>query len=217
MAYLWYVTGQSLWIFGFILELLSGDTQGKIFWDGAQWIASLLILLAKPIFAIQYTEYKANNPQRLFILSIIVPILFTFGLMADSLHHLIYRNPTLIPAIPFSELHYDFTWFVYGYALYSYLITFWAITILIRCITRIHDLYRTQLIIISIGFLIPIIGTILTLPGIQIAPQRDAIPFTAAAANLIIAWGLFRYHIFQGPCWTRSPLRSYGRPGCHTR
>ena len=36
LAFAWYGLGQVLWIAGFILELLSGDINNKIFWDGFQ-------------------------------------------------------------------------------------------------------------------------------------------------------------------------------------
>ena len=69
--------------------------------------------------------------------------------------------------------------------------------LLIRRIIRIHDLYRTQGAIIIVGFLIPILGTVITLFDIHLAPQRDIAPFTNAIANIIIAWGLFRYKLFE--------------------
>ena len=196
-TYLWYVAGQALWIFGFIIELLMNETSGKILWDKFQWIAGFPVLLAMPVFAVQYTEYKLKNPKRLFLLSTIVPLLFLFGLVTDPWYHLVYSNIHKIPGTPFSELHYDFTSLVYGYAIYGYAINFWGFAILFRRILRTHDLYRTQLIIISIGFMVPIFGTALSLLGIQIAPQRDATPLTSAIANLIVAWGLFQHHLFK--------------------
>ena len=196
-AFVWYATAQTLWIFGFIIELLAPSLSEKIFWDGFQWLAGLILVVAFPVFAVQYTEYKFKNPQRIFILSLVVPIIFTGTLMTDSFHHLIYSNPHLTADYPFPELLYDFTWVVYGYALYTYIAVFWAIGLLIQRLFRPHGLYRTQIAIIIVGFLIPIFGTILSLFDIHIAPQRDATPFTNALANLIIAWGLFRYKLFE--------------------
>jgi len=197
IAYVWYVAGQTLWVFGFIVELLSSNQAEKIFWDGFQWLAGLLFVIAFPVFAVQYTERKLKYSQHLFTLSLIVPVLFSLTLMTDSLHHLIYPNPHLITNLPFSELNYDFTWVVYGYAIYSYATLFWGMELLIKHFTRVQSLYRTQLAIIIIGFLIPIVGTILTLSGIQIAPQRDATPLTSAIGNLVVAWGLFRFRLFE--------------------
>jgi len=196
-AFTWYMAGQALRVFGFIIELLTPDLSGKMFWDGFQWLASLLLVIAFLVFAIQYTEYKLKHPRQLFILVLIVPAIFVIMLMTDGFHHLVYSSPRIRTDLPFPELLYEFTWVVYGYALYSYAVLFWGIGLLIQRLFRPRGLYRTQLAIITFGFLIPIIGTILTLFDIHIAPQRDITPFTNAIANLIIAWGLFRYKLFE--------------------
>ncbi len=197
IAFTWYVTGRTILILSFILELISPDISSKIFWDGFQWLVELIGLVAFPVFAVQYAEYKLKNPRRLFALSLVVPVLFAFAVMTDRLHHLIYPNPQLNTDFPFPELTYDFTWVVYGFALYGYVILFWGTGILARRLFRLHDLYRAQTAIVIVGFLIPLVGTIFSLLEIPIAPQRDATPFTAAVGNLIIAWGLFRYGLFD--------------------
>jgi len=196
-TYAWYAAGQTLWVFGFILELISPDITSKISWDGFQWLAGIIILLAFPVFAIQYTEYKIRNYQRLSIMSLVVPALFTLALFTDRLHHLVYLNPRLNADVPFPELIYDFTPLIYGFAMYGYAVTFWGIGILIRRFFQPHNLYRVQTAILIFGFLIPILGTILTLLDVRIAPQRDAAPFTGALANLIVAFGLFRFRLFE--------------------
>ena len=196
-SFSWYIAAQSLWIFGFIIELVTPDLYGKIFWDGAQWLAAVSITVIFPVFVVQFTDYQLAKPRRIFVLSLIVPAVFTLALMTDGYHHLIYPNPHLVREFPFSELLYDFTWVVIGFALYSYLITFWGLGALTRRSFQLHSLYRTQMAVITIGFAIPIFGTILTLFDIHIAPQRDIAPLTNAIANIIIAWGLLRYRIFD--------------------
>jgi PAS domain S-box-containing protein/putative nucleotidyltransferase with HDIG domain len=106
-------------------------------------------------------------------------------------------NPRLTQSFPFHELLYDFSPVVYGFALYSYLITLWGIYILAQRIIRPHGLYRAQVVLITLGFIIPIFGTVLTLLNIYITPQRDATPFTTAIGNLIIGLALYRFRIFE--------------------
>ncbi len=196
-VFVWLVAGRTLAIFGFILELLSPEISGKIFWDGFQWLAGTIELVAFPVFAVEYTESKIKYPRRLFALSLVVPVLLTLALMTDSLHHLLYPNPHLVSGSPFSELLYDFTWVIYVYAVYSYAIVFWGVGVLARRLVQPHSLYRVQTAIVIFGFLIPVIGTVFTLLGIRMAPQRDAAPFTGALASLVVAWGLFRYRLFE--------------------
>jgi PAS domain S-box-containing protein/putative nucleotidyltransferase with HDIG domain len=72
-----------------------------------------------------------------------------------------------------------------------------GIILLLGRFMRPHTLYRSQIAIIIVGFLIPIIGTVLMLTGVSPAAQHDPTAFTTALGNLIIAWGLYRFRIFN--------------------
>jgi PAS domain S-box-containing protein/putative nucleotidyltransferase with HDIG domain len=196
-AYTWYALGQTLWIFGFTFELISPDLGNKLFWDGFQWLATLIILVAFPIFTVQYSEHKLSHPTRMFWLSLTIPAIFALILMTDSLHHWIYPNPSLNAAIPFQELVYDYTFVDYAYSIYGFLVVFWGMSLLVRRLFQVHALYRAQIAGIFLGFLIPVAGSMLSLANVQFAPQRDGTPFSAALGNLIVAWGLIRFRIFE--------------------
>lgn len=172
-AYLWYMAGQTFWVLGYILELINPGLSGKIYWDSIQWLARLLMAVAFPIFAIQYTELKLNHPNRSFVLYMVFPLIFTFIVLTYNLHELIYINPHLSETIPFSELIYDFGWSVYVFAIYVYGTAFWGMGLLIRRLFFMPKLYRTQLATIIIGFLIPLFGAVLRLLGVQVGPQKD--------------------------------------------
>src|SRR3990172_7613773 len=194
-AFAWYAAGQVLWIAGFILEMISGDMGGKIFWDGFQWFAGLIGVIALPVFVVQYTEHKLKNPRRLFWSSLVIPALFSLCLLTDQYFHWVYADPSLTSDWPFPELAYSFTPVVYVYAVYGYLVALWGLLILTLRISRPHNLYRAQVAIITLGFFLPIFSTVFSLLDIHIAPQRDATPFAVALGNLIITWGLFRFRI----------------------
>ena len=196
-AFVWYQFGQSLWVGAFIFELLSPDINKKIFWDGVQWLAGFLMIIALPVFSVQYTEHNIRHSRAFFALSFAVPLLFTIILFLDSTFHWVYANPILTSAVPFAELFYNFTPIVYGYGAYAYTVTLWALYILIERIIHPHDLYRAQVTVITLGVCIPIFSTVFALFNIQITPERDAMPFTSAMGGLIIAWGLFRHRIFE--------------------
>ena len=167
IAFAWYVLGQILWITGFIFELISTDIASKIFWDEFQWIAGFFALIALPVFAVQYTELKLKSPRMLFRLLFVVPVIFLLFLLSDQAFHWIYINPRLIPSTLFTELLYDFTPIVYGYAIYVYAITLWGLYLLIRRIIQPHGLYRAQVALITLGFFIPIFGSFLSLLNIH--------------------------------------------------
>ena len=79
---------------------------------------------------------------------------------------------------------------------YIYAITFWAIVLLTRLVISEHGASRKQHLIILIGILIPVIGTVLSAFNISIGFHRDLSPYSFAIANIFIAIGLFRFRIF---------------------
>lgn len=189
--------GQASATFGFFLEVLSPTLDGKVFWDALQWIAGFPLKIALPLFVLQYLEYKPRQYKWFVMLLAVIPILFTLLLLTDGYHHLLYPDPQLVASEPFAVLTYNFTSTVWAYALYSYVIIFGCLALLLRNAIRPHRLYRSQVAMIAFGIAIPILGTMLTLMGVKFQPQRDITPITYAVGNLIVAWGLFRYRLFD--------------------
>jgi PAS domain S-box-containing protein len=198
-VYSWFVGGQTLTTLGFILELISPNLENKLLWDKFQWLTdTFLVILPFLIFSVQFSEYKLKHPRLTWGFWLGLTILFTFLLLTDDLHHLLYPNPHLSADYPFPELRYDFTFVVYSYALlYVYGANFYGISLLIRRALQPYDAHRLQYWTIAIGFLIPISLSILALFNIRLAPQRDIAPLSFAIGNLIVSWGLFRYGLFN--------------------
>lgn len=196
-AYIWLVSAQALWTLGYIIELLSPNLTWKLFWDGIEWIASGIAIIALPVFVIQYTEHKLRYARLFFQLSLIVPVLFTILVLTDSTHHWVRLAPFIKQTFPLVEVSYKYTSFAIGYFIYSYMIALIGIGFLIHGLLQPHNLFRAQIAIIIAGILIPIIGTILSLLGIKLSPWQDPVPLTIAIGNLVIVVGIYRYQIFE--------------------
>lgn len=191
---------QALWTTGFIFELLSPSLAGKIFWDDLQFIPSFILPLAFLAFAWQYTGRPLAQSRRVLALLMIPFIPIWLLIFTDPLHRLIRPGANLIPGQPFDALIYDFTPPVIAATLYGYTLILYSVFILLNRFIAPGPLYRRQIGVILIGFLIPITGIALTVAGVTFTFHRDTSPFTFTLGNLVIAWGLFRYHLFDiGP------------------
>src|SRR4051794_4036344 len=89
-AYTWFVAGQTLTILGFILEQTTSNVAGKVVWDKVQWFTSEIYIVAFPIFAIQFTEFKLGKPKLFLALLFAFPLVFGLLVLTDPLHHLLY-------------------------------------------------------------------------------------------------------------------------------
>ncbi len=198
-TYSWFVFGQTLTILGFILELISPTLEIKIFWDKFQWLTdTYLVILPFLIFSLEFSEYKLRYPSFVRAGLVLFIGVFTILLLSDDIHHLFYPNPHLSTDSPFPELKYDFTVVVYLYSIiYLYGANVVGIGLLIRRALQPYNSYRMQYWAIIAGFLIPLVLSLFSLANIRITMQRDITPFSLAAGNLIVAWGLFRYKLFD--------------------
>lgn len=196
-AFLWHIAAESLYILGYILEINALSIDKKIFWENFQWLAIAISLTAFPAFVVQYTEYKIRYPRRMIAMGTIVPLIFFLFAITDPWHHWVYLNLHVEANTRFSELLYHYSLPVILFALYGYGLAFFCCSLLFIRILHPHHLYRGQVIVISIGVLIPMLVAILSAIGLNLTPYRDASPFTIAISNIILAWGFYRYRIFE--------------------
>lgn len=188
---------QAAWTFGYLFELNSETLAGKIFWDDIQYIAAFLWPLAFLAFALAYTRRPFRHPFRSWTLLSLPFVLFCGLLLTDRFHGLVRPSASLVSGEPFAALTYDFTTAVWLISSYAYALSFIALYLLLATFIRAQSLYRRQMFFVVMGTLIPLLGIMLTLFGVTFTFQRDTTPLTFAVSNLLIAWGLFRYRLFD--------------------
>ena len=188
---------QASWTLGFILELISPSIEVKVFWDDAQFVGAFIVVIGYTACASAYTGHRFTHPKRVWAALSLAPTIFMLLAFTNRWHGLVRASVWLAPREPFPELLYDFTPLVLTIATYSYGLLLISIAMLTGHLVRQHRLYRMQTGILIVGWLIPIISTLLTLAGVSFGPYRDMFPITSAIGNVIIAWGLFRYRIFD--------------------
>lgn len=195
--YGWVAFGQALWTFGYIFELTAPTLAGKHFWDDFQWLGALIVMVSFPVAILEYARIKTIGARALWGLCSIIPLVFLVFLLDPTLHRYVHGELRLLPGEPFSALVYDFTPLVWAILIYNYALFLGLLIILFRQFINPHRLYRAQVALIMIGILVPLVGAGLTMAGVTLSFQRDTTPLTFAVSNLMIAWGLFRYGLFD--------------------
>jgi PAS domain S-box-containing protein len=196
-AFFWYILGQTLYILGNTLEVIAFNLQNKLFWESFQWVVASIPIIAFPFFVIQYTEYKVKHDRKLFNAFLLIPTAFSLLVITESLHNLIYINPRVLQNGLFTSLIYDYGPVFIIYSVYVYFIAFIGCTLLVLRMMQPHTLYKVQIAFILAGLLLPLSGSILSLAGVYINSQRDSSPFTIALGNFLLAWGFYRFRIFD--------------------
>jgi PAS domain S-box-containing protein len=185
------------WLIGYFFEVSSSTLQGKIFWDNFQYIGAVFAPVALVIFALEFTGRKINATRIAIVLSIF-PALALIPILTNIWPDLIRTQAKINVGLPFDELTYGFGIVTNLANDYLYLISLAYIGILISGFFRKKGVFRPQLFIVTVGTLIPILGSIFGIAyGIKFGNQRDISPLTFAISNVVVAWGIFRYRLFN--------------------
>jgi|GEM_PF-5270549 len=186
-----------IWTAGFLLETLSPGLAGKQFWDTLQWIPTLLLPLAMLNFSLDYTHVVLRRPLHAWLMLSVGLGASLLLVLTNPLHGLAMSEQVLLPLVPFGLYTYRIEPLLWLGVIYSYAIVMASIVILVREALRQRGFYRKQTLIIAAGFMIPTLATLTIALGWVVLPNRDLSPYSFAIANLLIAYGLFRYRIFD--------------------
>jgi PAS domain S-box-containing protein len=195
--YVWITLAQASWTLGNIFELLSPELDAKVFWDNIQFIGFFVIPLAFLGFALEYTGRILPYPKFVWAMLFIVVLIFLLIVFTDNSHQLLRPDARLVPGDPFSTLDYTLTDTFRVMVFFNYGLIMSAVFVLLREFIKPAQFHRSQIGMILIGVLIPLIGSSLT--GWELLPhfQRDSAPIAFALSNLILVWGIFHYRILN--------------------
>jgi hypothetical protein len=189
--------GESTYIAGYILELLSITVAGKVFWDNFQFFGTLAFPTGLFLFGLEYTRQQNNHSRSTLALLLIPPTLAILAAYTDPLHSLIRSSTKIVAAPPFGELSYDYGIGVYVVAVFFYLFIGIGLFLLIRAVFTPHSIYRAQALTVLVGMLFPFVGSVLSVAGVTIGGHRDTAPFNFALSNIVVAVGLFRFALLD--------------------
>lgn len=196
-AYSLVALSQAWWTVGYLFELNSPEFAWKIFWDNAQFIGMAGWCSAFIVFAVRYSNYRLRSPALVYA-SFSLPSLALIVLAyTDPLHNLIRANPKLVALENNTVLLYDFTGVLLFFCIYMYMLYLISVWLLLSRSRYTTGIYNLQVGLLLLGSLIPVIGTMLTLTILQDWPVRDITPLTFGISNVLIAFGLVRYRLFD--------------------
>ncbi len=185
------------WLVGYLFEILASTLAGKAIWDNLQWIPTLGLPLAFIGFARYYINQPFKHPWRDWFLLAVIPALTIIAIYTNPLHGLAENSLQLIPGEPYAEFTYHFGPVLWIGIAFGYLVSLWSIFMLVVHNRRQQGLLRMQTWLIIAGLLLPTLGSIAAFLNFHIGGQGDISPYSFSIANLLIAYGLFQYHIFE--------------------
>ncbi|MBL8018277.1 MAG: PAS domain S-box protein [Leptospirales bacterium] len=188
---LWTLAAELVWMSGNVCKVVSTDISTKIFWDNFEFLGTCAWPMATLAFGLQYC--KMRIPALLWFVLWILPGTIMALAVGDYWLGYLHPNAHLVQAAPFDALYYDFHPIVQiAFVQILLQITMSAILIVARVFWLTARL-RMQALILSVGLLIPVMGSLLTITGIQITDHRDTSHWSFAIGNIMIFVALSKF------------------------
>ncbi len=180
----------SVWIFFYILELLSSDIKLKILWSKIQYLgistvpATFFILI---LYFSGYVEWATKN-KRLYLY--IIPLITLAIVFTNEYHGLIWKQIELVQEGRYFFLDYQYgLWFWVSMG-YSYVLLLISYIILFRILLKNIRIFKLQAITLICAILVSWVANILYLLEMFPIKKFDITPLALVVSTGFILWGI---------------------------
>lgn len=187
--------GVAVWAFSYIFETAATNVSHVLLWAQISYLGVTTVPLLYFLLALAYgRHYRYLIPRNIILLSI-VPLFTLLMVATHNWHHLWYTSISIDPNSNMPIYGYSI-WF-WLYAIYSYLLLVIGVILLLRTILSVPSIYKSQIIIIIIGAVLPFTGNIIYVFKINPIPGLDWTPIAFGFSGLFLAWGIFRFQLLN--------------------
>lgn len=187
----------ALWSGGYALETAGTDLPTVLFWIKVQSIAYSFNPVIWLMMVFLFIERDRWVTRRNILLLLIFPALTVVLAWTNGLHGLMWQYIRLDTSGTFPVAAKTYGPWFWAIAVYSYLLNIFSELLLALSLRRKSLLYREQSLALFIGLLLLFVMNALYIFKIGPISRYDLTPVAAGVSGLIIAWGIFRYRLFD--------------------
>jgi len=185
-----------IWSLTNALEMAGTDLPTKLFWANVQYLCYVTLPVAWLALSLQYTRRDEWLTRRNLVLLTIEPLITLALVWTNELHGLMRRDVHLDTAGPFPVIGKTFGPWFWVHAAYTYVLILLTVYLFLAAL-RASPLSRRQTLVLLIGTLLPLIWNALYNFGLSPIPRHDVAPAVLSLSGVVVAWGLFRYGLFD--------------------
>ncbi len=201
-----FLLGLAVWAGTYAITWGTTSMEAHIFWLNATYCGVVYVPTTFFIFILRQAQLDHWLTRRNILLLAIEPAATFVIVWTNPLHHLFHASFRLETSEAFLVVDWvRGPWFWLNVA-YSYALIVLGLFILLFAIRRATGPYRAQLIVITLGVLIPWVTNIYTEAGLSPILWLDLTPFSFTLSGLVFAFALFRYRLLDLVPVARSAL-----------
>lgn len=187
----------TIWSLGNALEMASTDFSAKLFWANMQYFAYCYSPVTLLAMCMQFTGYDGWIRSRKILWLAVIPTIIILLVWTDGIHGLLRYDMHMDYSGSFPVIEKKYGPVFYVHALYSHFLNLLAWVFLIKTVFFKNTVYRQQATALLFGLSLIIIPNIIYISGLSPIKRFDVTPLFFAPAGTIIAWGIFRYKLFD--------------------
>lgn len=188
-------SGAAIWTFSSIFETAATDISHVLLWAQISYLGITIVPLAYFLLALAYGQHYKYLTPRIIILLSIVPLFTLLMVATQNWHHVYYTSISIDPNTNMPIYGYSI-WF-WLYTIYSYLLLAIGVILLIRTIVSVPSRYKSQIITIIVGAVLPFTGNIIYVFKINPVPGLDWTPIAFGLSGLFLAWGILGFQLLN--------------------
>jgi diguanylate cyclase (GGDEF)-like protein len=185
----------SIWVIGLYFEAVSNSFQAKILWSQILYIGFTATV---PFFFLFVLEYTNQTKIRWSFAAVffIVPLLIDIAAWTNQWHHLLWTGFHW-GSVEFNVLIYDHGVIFFLHIIYIYTLVFFGLGILLNKILKSQPPFRSQLIILFVSGLFPLVSGSMYVFNINLVQGMDTSSFGFLLTNLMLALGFSHYQLLD--------------------
>ncbi len=193
----WVMLAVVVWSLGYALELESTTLSGQIFAANIQYFGIVTVPVMWFAFSLEYTGHDKWLTRRNLFLLAIVPFVTVALAWTNDIHSLMWYGRHLETSGPFMIIAKTYGPWFWIHTSYSYLLLLSGMFFLLQRLFRPPRLYREQSIALLICVIVPLAWNVLYIFDLAPIYRVDLTPSAFVISGLAIAWGLFRFRLFD--------------------
>jgi PAS domain-containing protein len=184
------------WAFSNIFEHAALTYRLKLIWSQISYLGIVTAPVFYFLFSIAFVQKTRFLTKKTYTVLSIIPALTIFLAFSNEYHKLIWTDIVFQPESTLAVYGHGILYWFFSVG-YSYLLLLGGFVLIWISNKHLSPFYRSQAIPIFAGLLLPFMGNIIYVFGLNPIPGLDWTPVVFSLTCLLLAWGMFRFRLFD--------------------
>jgi PAS domain S-box-containing protein len=187
----------SIWTITGSFEMASISISSKILWSQISYLGIVFVGPLWLLFTLSYTDNEKWIKLKFIGSLMVIPVVILFLVATNGWFGLIWPTITPSSSQPGALLIYGHGIGFYIYAIYTYILIFLGILLLIKFLIQSPKVYQKQVFMVLIAALIPFIANAIYIAQISPVKGLDITPFAFTFTGILVAWSIFKFKMLD--------------------